>query len=72
MIKPKVFKGRGRFVTDILGRSKYTNYDQALNEAVANALDAQSKNIYINLNSNFIEIKDDGMGMTKNVLLNRY
>ncbi len=52
MIKPKVFKGRGRIVTDILGRSKYTNYDQALNEAVANALDAQSKNIYINLNSN--------------------
>jgi hypothetical protein len=70
--KIKIFKGRGRIATEILGRSKYSNYDQALNEAVANALDARAKNISINLNENSIEIKDDGVGMTKDVLLNRY
>jgi hypothetical protein len=70
--KPKIFKGRGRIVTDILGRRKYTNYSQALNEAVANSLDAKAKEIKIIVNKEFIEIIDDGIGMSEEVLRNRY
>lgn len=72
LTKPKIFKGRGRIITDILGRRKYTNYDQALNEAVANSLDAKSKEIKIKVNKEFIEIEDDGVGMNEEVLENRY
>ena len=70
--KPKIFKGRGRIITDILGRRKYTNYTQALNEAIANSLDAKSKEIKIKVNKEFIEIEDNGIGMNEEVLENRY
>lgn len=70
--KPKLFKAKGRIVTDILGRRKYTNYKQALNEAVANSLDAKSYNVKVRLGKDYIEIEDDGEGMSANDLENRY
>src|SRR3989339_2014865 len=71
-LKPKIFGGRGRIITDILGRSKYSNYDQALNEAVANSLDWDATKLYITLNKKFIEVRDNGVGMSDDILLNRY
>lgn len=70
--KPKIFKGKGRIVTEILGRNKYTNYKQALNEAVANSLDAKSSLVDIKLSKTFIEVMDDGIGMSKADLEDRY
>lgn len=72
MNPPKLFKGKGRIATDILGRRKYANYKQALNEAVANSLDAKSYNVKIRLGKDFIEIEDDGKGMSADDLENRY
>ena len=70
--KPRIFKGKGRIVTEILGRNKYTNYKQALNEAVANSLDAKSTLIEIELSDNFIEVRDNGIGMCETDLQDRY
>lgn len=71
-MNPKLFKAKGRVATDILGRRKYANYKQALNEAVANSLDWDSCLINVNLSNDYIEITDDGLGMSKDTLLNRY
>ncbi len=75
MIPPKLFKAKGRIATDILGERKYTNYKQALNEAVANSMDWGSSLISlikINLSKDCIEIIDNGLGMSEETLLNRY
>lgn len=69
---PNLFNTKGRVVTEILGRNKYTNYKQALNEAVANSLDAKSTRVQILLNKDSIEIIDDGTGMSESDLINRY
>ena len=69
---PKLFKARGRIATDILGRSKYTTYQEALNEAVANSMDWFANKIWIRLEKNFIEIEDNGVGMSEKVLIDRY
>lgn len=71
-MKPKLFKARGRIVTDILGRSKYTTYTEALNEAVANSLDWDAKNIWVRIGDDYIEIEDDGCGMSPETLIKRY
>lgn len=71
-MNPKLFKAKGRIATDILGRRKYTNYMQALNEAVANSLDWGSSLVNISLSKDYIEIEDDGLGMSEESLINRY
>jgi len=71
-MKPKLFKARGRIATDILGRSKYTTYTEALNEAIANSLDWYAKNIWVRLGNDYIEIEDDGCGMSAETLIKRY
>lgn len=68
----KLFRARGRIVTDILGRSKYTTYLEALNESVANSLDWYARNIWISIGDNYIEIEDDGCGMSPETLKKRY
>lgn len=70
--KPKLFKARGRIATDILGRSKYTTHTEALNEAIANSLDWYAKNIWIRIGDDYIEIKDDGCGMSSETIIKRY
>ncbi len=70
--KPKIFAGKGRIATEILGRNKYTNYKQALNEAVANSLDARAKDIKIKIEKEFIEVLDNGIGMSESDLKDRY
>lgn len=70
--KPKIFGGKGRIATEILGRNKYTNYKQALNEAVANSLDAKAETIKIRIEENFIEVLDNGIGMSEKDLRERY
>lgn len=70
--KPKIFSAKGRIVTEILGRNKYSNYKQALNESVANALDAKASFVEIFLKDGAIEVIDNGIGMSGNDLINRY
>jgi len=71
-MNPKLFKAKGRIATDILGIRKYTNYKQALNEAVANSLDWKSSLINVTLSKDYIEIADNGIGMSEDILINRY
>jgi len=70
--KPKLFKAKGRIATDILGRSKYTTYEEALNEAVSNSMDWYARNIRIRIGDNFIEVEDDGSGMSERTLVDKY
>ena len=70
--KPKIFSAKGRIVTEILGRNKYSNYKQALNESIANALDAKASFVEIFLKDGAIEVIDNGIGMSGNDLINRY
>lgn len=69
---PKLFNAKGRVVTEILGRNKYSNYKQALNEAIANSLDAKANLVQIFLKESSIEIVDNGIGMSEEDLVNRY
>jgi hypothetical protein len=69
---PKLFNAKGRIVTEILGRNKYSNYKQALNEAISNSLDAKASRVQIFLNKDYIEIIDNGKGMSEADLENRY
>lgn len=72
MSSPSLFNAKGRVITEILGRNKYTNYKQALNEAIANSLDAKSTFVKVILKSDSIEILDNGIGMSESDLINRY
>src|SRR3990167_6959926 len=69
---PKLFKAKGRIATDILGRSKYTTYQEALNEAIENSMDWFANKIWVRLEKNFIEIEDNGVGMSEQTLIHRY
>lgn len=53
-------------VLDHLGINLYSNIAAVLTEAVANAWDADAENVEIGIDSDgkFIEIKDDGIGMS--------
>ena len=51
-------------ILELLGPSLYTNIYYVLAELIANAYDADAKNVYIIANSDDITIEDDGSGMS--------
>ncbi len=51
-------------ILELLGPSLYTNIYYVLAELIANAYDANAKNVYIIKNENDIRIEDDGHGMS--------
>ena len=61
-------------VLEHLGINLYSNIAAVLTEAVANAWDADAEKVEINVDSEakFIEIKDDGVGMSINDMNEKY
>lgn len=51
-------------ILELLGPNLYTNIYYVLAELVANAYDADAKNVYIIENTDSITVEDDGMGMS--------
>lgn len=51
-------------ILELLGPSLYTNIYYILAELIANAYDADSKNVYIISNKDDITVEDDGSGMS--------
>lgn len=51
-------------ILDLLGPSLYTNIYYVLAELIANAYDADAKNVYIIANKDNITVEDDGHGMS--------
>ena len=51
-------------ILELLGPSLYTNIYYVLAELIANAYDAQAKNVYIIAEKDSITVEDDGTGMT--------
>lgn len=61
-------------VLEHLGINLYSNIAAVLTEAVANAWDADAENVIVRVdpNSEWIEIEDDGVGMTVDELNGKY
>ncbi|MGI6656331.1 MAG: ATP-binding protein [Desulfobulbus sp.] len=53
-------------ILELLGPSLYTNIYYVLAELIANAYDADAKNVYIISNKDDIRVEDDGHGMSYN------
>ena len=51
-------------ILELLGPNLYTNIYYVLAELIANAYDADAKNVYIIANPNDIRVEDDGHGMS--------
>ncbi len=51
-------------ILELLGPSLYTNIYYVLAELIANAYDADAKNVYIIANRDDITVEDDGIGMS--------
>lgn len=51
-------------ILELLGPSLYTNIYYVLAELIANAYDADAKNVYIKSNKDDITVEDDGHGMS--------
>lgn len=51
-------------ILDLLGPSLYTNIYYVLAELIANAYDADAKNVYITAHKDDIAVEDDGHGMS--------
>ena len=51
-------------ILELLGPSLYTNIYYVLAELIANAYDADAKNVYIIVNKDDIRVEDDGRGMS--------
>lgn len=51
-------------ILELLGPNLYTNIYYVLAELIANAYDADAKNVYIISNKNDIRVEDDGTGMS--------
>ena len=51
-------------ILELLGPSLYTNIYYVLAELIANAYDADARNVYIIANQDNITIEDDGLGMS--------
>ena len=59
-------------ILELLGPSLYTNIYYVLAELVANAYDAQAKNVYIFAEKDSITVEDDGLGMTYEEVTQNY
>lgn len=59
-------------ILELLGPSLYTNIYYVLAELIANAYDAQAKNVYIIEEPDNIIVEDDGLGMTYQDVTNHY
>lgn len=70
----KYYVNFGPELLKLLGPNLYTNIYYVLGEIIANAYDADAKNVYIlyDINTNTIVIEDDGNGMTHDQINNRY
>jgi hypothetical protein len=53
-------------ILELLGPNLYTNIYYVLAELIANAYDADAKNVYIISNKDDIRVEDDGQGMSYN------
>lgn len=53
-------------ILELLGPNLYTNIYYVLAELIANAYDADARNVYVIVNSGDITIEDDGHGMSYN------
>ena len=51
-------------ILELLGPSLYTNIYYILAELIANAYDAEARNVYIISNKDDITVEDDGKGMS--------
>lgn len=51
-------------VLNHLGIKLYSNTPSVISEAIANSWDAGAENVWINIDNDFMSIKDDGVGMT--------
>ena len=51
-------------ILELLGPSLYTNIYYILAELIANAYDAEARNVYIISNKDNITVEDDGKGMS--------
>jgi len=51
-------------ILELLGPNLYTNIYYVLAELIANAYDADAKNVYIIANRDDIRVEDDGHGMS--------
>lgn len=59
-------------ILELLGPSLYTNIYYVLAELIANAYDAQAKNVYIIAEKDSITVEDDGLGMTYEEVTDHY
>lgn len=59
-------------ILELLGPSLYTNIYYVLAELIANAYDAQAKNVYIIAEKDSITVEDDGTGMTYDEVKGHY
>lgn len=59
-------------ILELLGPSLYTNIYYVLAELIANAYDAQAKNVYIIADKDSITVEDDGLGMTYEEVTGHY
>lgn len=51
-------------ILELLGPNLYTNIYYVLAELIANAYDADAKNVYVSINDDLIMVEDDGYGMS--------
>ena len=51
-------------ILELLGPNLYTNIYYVLAELIANAYDADAKNVYVIANKDDITVEDDGKGMS--------
>ena len=59
-------------ILELLGPSLYTNIYYVLAELIANAYDAQAKNVYIIAEKDSVTVEDDGTGMTYEEVTGHY
>lgn len=74
MADKRYFVDFGPELLQLLGPNLYTNIYYVLGEIIANAYDADAKNVYIlyDTTKNTIIVEDDGTGMTYEQFNNRY
>jgi len=59
-------------VLNHLGINLYSNFPAVLSEIVANAWDADAKRVYVSIGENEITVIDDGIGMSRTDINNKY